>query len=169
MLSKVVDKIQVDRAKCILIMPNWPTQSWFQDAHRMARKKIFYHAGSHIFDVDQGKVGGVRWGVWAMYLDGSRPESPGRRASAPESDGKSALVQNFWLNPPKPLFVNSMSFRGGELQLVLLIPACLPDGSESKLRILVDTGALVKMGLVPEKLMQISGDPVTLRMANGQR
>ena len=174
-LQQVVDKVRQDGAKCILVMPNWPTQPWFQSAQEMATKKVFYHPGSEIFDVDKGKVGGVRWGVWAMLLDGTRTKKPlpvNSGVGHPESAGKPSVVCAFWRRPPHSFHISSLRFRGGELQLVMLVSVCLADDTERKLKILIDTGAqanLIRMGIAPEHSLFLSDDPLSLRMANGQR
>jgi hypothetical protein len=58
------------------------------------------------------------------------------------------------------------------MQLVMLLSVFLPDNTEKKLKVLIDTGAqanLIRMGTVSDSLFSVSTDPLNLRMANGQR
>ena len=174
-LQQIVDKIRHDRARCVLIMPNWPTQPWFQSAQELAVKKVFYHPGSEIFDVDRGKVGGVRWGVWAMLLDGTRTKTAvqaGTGVRHSNTAGSPSEIRAYWRHPSRSFHVSSLRFRNNELQLVMLISVCLADNTERKLKVLIDTGAqanLIRIGLAPENMLSVSNDPLCLRMANGQR
>jgi hypothetical protein len=58
------------------------------------------------------------------------------------------------------------------MQLVMLLSVFLPEDTEKKMKVLIDTGAqanLIRMGTVPDSLFSVSTDPLNLRMANGQR
>lgn len=58
----------------ILVMPHWTNAEWYPDAHAMATKKYFYRRGVEMFETDEGTVGGTRWPVWALLLDGGLEE-----------------------------------------------------------------------------------------------
>ena len=61
--------------------------------------------------------------------------------------------------------------KSGDMQLVLKIPARLPNGVTKELKILVDTGAeanLVRKNLLPRELFYPSHNHLRLLTANGQ-
>ena len=67
--------------------------------------------------------------------------------------------------------LDSVSHKSEELQLVLLVKAFLPDGDETRLKILIDTGAqvnLVRKGLISDWLLKPASEKLSLRTANGQ-
>ena len=173
-LGKVVSKIRADKARAVLIVPNWQGHQWFQEARDMTQKRVFYPEGSKVFEVEHGRVGGVKWGVWALLVDGTHTGGPTTAAAGVHDSGVKGTpckVHSHQRSLPPDFTVNSIHGRKHELQLVMLMAVALPDDSSLNLKVLVDTGAqanLIRMGLVPDSFLYTSSDPLSLRMANGQ-
>ena len=80
-IPKVVDKIRPDKAKVIAVLPDWPTEKWFQEVWTMVKKYHHYPIGTDFFEL-QGKSYKLRkWGVWAMLIDNSESSKTRRRTS----------------------------------------------------------------------------------------
>lgn len=77
-LGKVVEKVAADAAKVVLICPHWTDQQWFYDVQKMIVKRFFFKKGTFLFEVRDGAVNGIPWGVWALLLDGGKDEYPVR-------------------------------------------------------------------------------------------
>jgi hypothetical protein len=83
-IPKVVDKIRRDKAKVIAVLPDWPTEKWFQEVWSMVKKYHHYPIGTDFFEL-QGKSYKLRkWGVWAMLIDNSESSKTRRRTSPPK-------------------------------------------------------------------------------------
>jgi hypothetical protein len=74
MLSKVVDKIEKDQAKVLLVCPDWRTCPWWVQLQRHVVRRHYYPKGTAIFELNGKKVEGMKLGLWAYYVDGSRDE-----------------------------------------------------------------------------------------------
>ena len=44
-IGRVVEKIQQDQTRCILITPDWPTQAWYPAVNRLAVKRLRFQPG----------------------------------------------------------------------------------------------------------------------------
>ena len=81
-------------------------------------------------------------------------------------------IRPYWLWGKHFYGTNSIRYRGEELQLVMLISAFLPDGSEQEVKVLIDTGAqanLIRKGLISEGCLKEASQRLNLRTANGQK
>lgn len=115
------------------------------------------------FQAPAGEFGLSSWTV-QRYMGTPPLEHKSARVARP------TLIHTSWLKPHGH-YVSSLRWRGNELQLILRLSVWLPDQTERRLSVLVDTGAeanLIRSGLVPEHLHEVSTDPLSLRMATGQ-
>jgi hypothetical protein len=78
LLSQVVDKVRRDRAKIILICPDWNNQKYFWDLQDMVLKRKFFPVGTPVFELNGRACDPPKWGTWAFLLDGSK-EPPSLR------------------------------------------------------------------------------------------
>ena len=69
-LDHVVDKVRTDGARMVFIAPDWRDQRFYQDMWEMAEQYYYYKKGQEMFDLSGVAMPGVRWGVWAVLLDG---------------------------------------------------------------------------------------------------
>lgn len=76
MMADVVRKIRKDRAKAVLVCPHWKSEGWYKTVMKMAKRHYFYRVGTLFFEVAEGTVGGIKWPVWALYVDGSDNSQP---------------------------------------------------------------------------------------------
>ena len=65
-----MNKIRLDRAKAILIMPQWEDQLYFEEVQPMVVKVCVYPPGTLIFEQKYGSVAGIRWPLWAALVNG---------------------------------------------------------------------------------------------------
>jgi len=82
------------------------------------------------------------------------------------------LLDPCLLRPRKSYILNTCTTRSDKVQLVMEIPAVLPNGETKNLRILIDTGAqanLVRTGLIPRHLFYGAPRVLKLITASGQR
>ena len=70
-MHKVVQKIKEDHAKVLLVCPDWRSCAWCQQLHDHVMRKYFYAKGTPVYELDKKKVEGIKWGLWAYYVDGS--------------------------------------------------------------------------------------------------
>ena len=87
-MLQVVQKVRMDRADVVLVVPNWPGQAWFQELMFLPVTVMHLPAGIPLFA--SGPAGGQvlsppsRWGVlavhvdpaWAGHLGGVSPSMP---------------------------------------------------------------------------------------------
>lgn len=71
MLQQVVEKIKRDGAKVLLVCPDWRSCSWWKSLQEHVVRRHYYPKGTAVFELDKKPVGGIRWGLWAYYVDGS--------------------------------------------------------------------------------------------------
>ena len=71
MMAEVVRKIRKDRAKAVLVCPNWRSEGWYKNVIKMAKRHYFYRVGTLFFEVADGMVPGIKWPVWALLVDGA--------------------------------------------------------------------------------------------------
>lgn len=82
LLDRVIKKAWDDQAKMILICPDWDDEDFYDDMWKMTRNYYFYFPGTKFFELHGRAVGGVPWGVWAVYIDASIPEEGHLREGA---------------------------------------------------------------------------------------
>jgi hypothetical protein len=68
-LSQVVQKAKNDKVRMILICPEWDRQEWFKEAMSITNRSYRYKAGTPFFELNGRPVDGIRWNVWALYID----------------------------------------------------------------------------------------------------
>ena len=68
-MAEVVRKIRQDRARCVLIAPNWKSLEWFDEVQPWVRKRYYLKQGERLFEDEKGPVGPTPWGVWAFLVD----------------------------------------------------------------------------------------------------
>eukprot|EP00667_Euglena_gracilis_P019564 EG_transcript_20987 len=152
---KVAKKLQKDPCDAICILPDW-NRGWVRELVRKATKKLYFPPGTKLFEVDGKPMGGVRWGVWALLIEGNKPPANTSNPKKPKVVHlKSRMVKKRY--PPTGIEKFSK-----DRQLLIRTRVVLGNGEEQNLDILVDTGAeanLIKQGLVSEHLMYSAEHP----------
>ena len=77
-MKDVVDKIQRDGARGVLICPYWPQEEWHQRVLELSRRRWMWRRGTEVFETVDGPIGPTRWGVWALLVDGRLPPQRNR-------------------------------------------------------------------------------------------
>ena len=68
MMADVVRKIRKDKAKAVLVCPNWRAERWYKNVMNMAKRHNFYRVGTLFFEAAEGVVPGIQWLVWVLFL-----------------------------------------------------------------------------------------------------
>jgi hypothetical protein len=68
-LAEIIDKIDRERARCVLVVPAWTTEPWWTKLQQMIYKKYWYRVGTSIFELNGREVEGVKWPVVACVVD----------------------------------------------------------------------------------------------------
>ena len=76
----MVDKVARDKARCILVMPDWPFKEYWSRVQPLRVAETYYPAGTSVFELDGEPVPGTKWGTWAYLLDGSLASQSARVA-----------------------------------------------------------------------------------------
>ena len=71
-MPQVVAKVREDKARIIVVCPDWQRDRWWKDLQDMVVDKVFFPKGQKIFRAPGKSIGGTKWGVWAYLLDGER-------------------------------------------------------------------------------------------------
>ena len=75
-MKKVVQKIKEDKAKVLLVCPDWRSCSWWQSVQEHVVRGHFYPRGTPVFELEEEgkkrKMEGIKWGLWAYYVDGAQ-------------------------------------------------------------------------------------------------
>lgn len=71
LFPSVVEKIFKDNVACIVIFPAWDSKVWVKQLLDKAQKLMYFEAGSRIFELAGRPQGGIRWGLYAIYIDAS--------------------------------------------------------------------------------------------------
>ena len=79
--QQVVDKLKKDKAQCILVMPDWPSRTYWQEVQDMKRAAVYFSPGSEIFELEGQPAPGIKWGLWAYWLDGSKAGQNSRQVA----------------------------------------------------------------------------------------
>lgn len=81
----VVRKLQKNKSKGVVLLPDWPGEKWYHLVWPMVVKYYYYrpHRGFYVAEDPD-------WGTWAMYVDGAVNMTGGGRLDNMESkdDGK---------------------------------------------------------------------------------
>ena len=154
--NRVAKKLRKSTCTAICILPDWQ-RGWVKELLRKASKRMYFKEGTQLFEVNGHPVGGIRWGVWALLIEGKPPRD------------KTRLFRNNMLRQKSSAATLKKAAR--LKQLILNTQVQLLNGEERFLKILVDTGAeinLIKKNLIPEHLFYLVKKPLKFQTANGQ-
>ena len=70
-LNEVMKKAVEERIRAVLVVPDWRSESWWQEVQQYVVEKYYYRKGTLVFELPDKVVEGTPWGVWA-YLVGCR-------------------------------------------------------------------------------------------------
>ena len=66
-MAETSEKLLMDGARCILLMPDWYWENWYDWALTHTRHWWYFDADYWAFDNEFGKPAGpLRWGLWAL-------------------------------------------------------------------------------------------------------
>ena len=71
---KVVKKLQAEKCTAICVCPDWH-KGWVRKIFRMVKNKFRFEEGTELFEVHGKTMDGIRWGVWALLVEGGGPKS----------------------------------------------------------------------------------------------
>ena len=72
MLPQVIQKVKKDKAKVVLVCPDWKYSRWWKAVQWFVVGDVFFPKGTKVFDCpDRPKLPATRWGTWVYLLDGS--------------------------------------------------------------------------------------------------
>ena len=135
----------------------------------MSSQKMYFPAGSRIFEADGRPMGPTKWGVWALLIQrGGSPKLKEGGASPPENPQSVTLKARMFRHTYPRSGTRKFS---KDRQLLIRTDALLLNGECRSLKVLVDTGAeanLVRQGLLPEHLTYPATKPLRFETANGQ-
>ena len=158
---KVAKKLRKSNCDAICVLPDWQ-RGWVTELLRNAARKMYFPAGTKLFEVNGKPVGGTHWGVWALLIKGNPHKDTNTQTRVVTLKNR-MFKQNF--HPP-----NLRKFCK-DRQLLVRTKVELLNGTTQKLDILIDTGAeanLIKSGLIPEHLMYPAKEPLRFQTANGE-
>jgi hypothetical protein len=69
-LDQVVQKVKKDKCQMILVCPDWRNRWYFQAVRPHIVRQYYYAPGTHVFELPPVAVAGIRWGLWALLIDG---------------------------------------------------------------------------------------------------
>ena len=165
---KVTAKLKKSRCTAICILPAWQ-RGWIRELLRISSQKMYFPAGSRIFEADGRPMGPTKWGVWALLIQrGGSPKLKEGGASPPENPQSVTLKARMFRHTYPRSGTRKFS---KDRQLLIRTDAILLNGECRSLKVLVDTGAeanLVRQGLLPEHLTYPATKPLRFETANGQ-
>jgi hypothetical protein len=65
----VVEKIQREKARCVLVVPKWTTEKWWQKLQPMVWCHYEFRVGTKMFELQGREVDGIPWPVRACLVD----------------------------------------------------------------------------------------------------
>ena len=68
-LDWVVQKTKAEGGNLIFIAPDWRDRKFYEQMWDISRAHHYYKAGTGFFELDGAAVPGIKWGVWAVWLD----------------------------------------------------------------------------------------------------
>jgi hypothetical protein len=95
-LDKVVKKAKQEGARMILIAPDWRSEVYYTEMWPVVKRHYYYEKGTQFFELNGKAVGGLHWGVWAVYLDCTAQEDAQLRARAEEVDQRTNSSRRRW-------------------------------------------------------------------------
>jgi hypothetical protein len=66
---KVAKKLRKERCTAICLCPDWEKE-WVRKLFRLVTKKFRFEEGTELFEVSGKSMEGIRWGVWALLVEG---------------------------------------------------------------------------------------------------
>jgi hypothetical protein len=74
-LDFVVQKANSEGANMVLIAPQWEGRKYHTEMWHWSREHCYIKPGTYLFENTGMHVGTTRWGVWAVWIDGSLTEA----------------------------------------------------------------------------------------------
>jgi hypothetical protein len=159
---KVAKKLKKERCTAICLCPDWEKE-WVRKLFRLVTKKFRFEEGTELFEVNGKSMEGIRWGVWALLVEGG---------ASPEKSPELRNVVTLNARMLKEKYPAGGARKvGKERQLLLKTDVELRNGDIQKMDILVDTGAeanLIRKGLISNHLTYVARKPLKFATANGQ-
>jgi hypothetical protein len=62
-------KLKGERCTAICLCPDWEKE-WVRKLFRLVTKKFRFEEGTELFEVNGKPMEGIRWGVWALLVEG---------------------------------------------------------------------------------------------------
>lgn len=141
------------------ILPDW-NRGWVKELLRKATGKMYFKPGTRLFEVNGKSMPGIKWGVWALLVEGGVPKARNVRVVTL----KARMFK-------QKTFPKSQRSSDQDRQLLVRTRVELLNGAHQKLDVLVDTGAeanLIKKGLIPDHLFYPAQSPLRFEAANGE-
>lgn len=92
----VARKISGSTCTCICVLPAWDSQPWVQSLWALSCKFIYMEVGTYLFELAGKRVGGIRWGAYALYISNWQPSvKVGMVAQVPQVP-RSAATRRRW-------------------------------------------------------------------------
>lgn len=67
--SRVASKILSSIGVSVAVMPAWYSQPWVRSLLQHAERSIYYEVGTRIFQLGDKASGGIRWGLYVLYIN----------------------------------------------------------------------------------------------------
>jgi hypothetical protein len=157
---KVVRKLRKNKCDAICVCPDWE-KGWVKDLLRRATKKLYFPAGTPLFELNGQPMEGVKWGVWALLVEGTQPQGNGNRQQPKLVKLKSRFYK-------KGYPARKIRKLGKDRQLLMCTNVEFLNGEEKTIHVLVGTeaeGSLIGRGLVGEHLVYAARTPLRLETA----
>ena len=71
-ILEVVNKVDADEARIILVAPDWPEFDYYAPMWTNCKKSYYFPEGTVMFELDGAVQQPTRWPVWALVLDGKK-------------------------------------------------------------------------------------------------
>ena len=71
-LDQVVNKIRQDKAKAVLVMPEWEDHTFFESVQPLIVRRYLFPKGTRVFEQKSGAMPGIRWPLCIAFVDGNR-------------------------------------------------------------------------------------------------
>ena len=139
----------------------------------MVKKKFRFEEGTDLFEVNGRPMEGIRWGVWALLIEGGGGlQDPEITRGGESLPGEVLNVVTLKARMLKNKYPSGGARKvGNERQLLIKTEVDLSNRDIQIMDILVDTGAeanLIRKGLVSDHLTYGAEKPLRFATANGQ-
>ena len=68
MFARVLQKIILDQAQCVLVLPKWTDRWFYKMAQHIAKRKFTFPIGTPLFELADMEVAGIKWPVEMVYV-----------------------------------------------------------------------------------------------------